>query len=160
MGNRKISFLFLNQNICRGYSLRQFFSTPKTFAKNNGQENIYNFTQDFLFVYLNLCKVLLSLLDKLKVTSEHVLIIGHCPLMYIGKTVSLTLYIIFFYHQYLSQLGWRGGKIVDLCPEVLQLKVRTPITAYFFIFAFLFVNDDLYHFLSDMTKKRKAERRP
>ena len=59
--------------------------------------------------------MLLSFLDKFKVTSEHVLIIG--------KTVSLTLYIILFYHQFWSQLGWRGGKIVDLWPEVLQLKV-------------------------------------
>ena len=52
----------------------------------------------------------------------------------VGKTLSLTLYIIFFYHSYLSQLSWRGGKIVDLCPEVLRLKVRTPATAYFFYF--------------------------
>ena len=39
--------------------------------------------------------------------------------------------------------------MVDLCPEVLQLKVRTPITAYFLSLLFdifMFVNDDLYYF--------------
>ena len=33
--------------------MRQFFWAPKTYAKNYGQENIYNFTQK-IFVYLNL----------------------------------------------------------------------------------------------------------
>ena len=70
------------------------------------------------------------------------------------------MYIIFFYHQNLSQLGLRGGKIVDLCPEVLQLKVRSPMTAYFFIFAFfIFYVCELWPllFLSDMTENEKRK---
>ena len=37
----------------RTVSMRQFFWAPKTYAKNYGLENIYNFTLIF-FVYLNL----------------------------------------------------------------------------------------------------------
>ena len=60
----------------------------------------------------------------------------------------------------MSQLGWRGGKIVDLCPKFLRLKVPTPTTAYFssliFLY-FMFVNDDIYYFLSDMTENEKRK---
>ena len=59
MCNRKIIFLFLNQNICCGYSKEPsqwdgFFWVPITYAKNYGLENIYNFTMK-IFVNLNLC---------------------------------------------------------------------------------------------------------
>ena len=48
--NRKIIFLFLNQNIMlwvlkRTVSMRQFFrAAPKTYVKTDGYENIYIFT--------------------------------------------------------------------------------------------------------------------
>ena len=29
-------FLFVNQNICCGFSMRRFFGAPKTYAKNYG----------------------------------------------------------------------------------------------------------------------------
>ena len=60
----------------------------------------------------------------------------------------------------MSQLGWRGGKIVNLCPEVLQLKVRTPITASFFHLCFLiFYVCEWWPllFLSDMTENEKQK---
>ena len=34
--NRKFIFLFLNQNICWGYSMRWFFWAPKTYFKPDG----------------------------------------------------------------------------------------------------------------------------
>ena len=37
----------------RTVSMRRFFWAPKTYAQNNGQENIYNLMLMF-FVYLNL----------------------------------------------------------------------------------------------------------
>ena len=38
---QKIIFLFLNQIMCCG---RRFFWAPTTYGKNDGEENIYNFT--------------------------------------------------------------------------------------------------------------------
>ena len=39
----------------RTFSMRQFFWAPKMYVKNNGTENIYNWTLKN-FVYLNLCQ--------------------------------------------------------------------------------------------------------
>ena len=56
---------------------------------------------------------------------------------------------------------WAGAVVRSfLCPKFLRLKVRTPITAYFFIFDFLyfmFLNDDIYYFLSNMTENEKRK---
>ena len=41
------SFLFLNLNICYGFS---FFLAPKTYAKVGGYENITNFELKMLFI--------------------------------------------------------------------------------------------------------------
>ena len=41
--------------------------------------NVFKVSEYLWYTYA--CISLLSLLDKFKVTSEHVLIIGHCPLM-------------------------------------------------------------------------------
>ena len=54
MRNRKLIFLFLNQEICCGYSMRRFFWAPKTYAKIMGKK-IFTILRWFFFVYLNLC---------------------------------------------------------------------------------------------------------
>ena len=49
MHTRNITFLFLNRNICCGYS-----KEPSRYAKIYRQENIYNYTLN-IFVHLNQC---------------------------------------------------------------------------------------------------------
>ena len=66
--NRKIIFLFLNQNIMlwvlkRTVSMRQFFRAPKTYVKTDGYENIYIFTPTNTQTYVSvsikqLCTIL------------------------------------------------------------------------------------------------------
>ena len=56
--NENLIFLFLNQNICCGYSKEPSqwdgsFEHPKTYVKTDGSENIYIFMLK-IFVYLNL----------------------------------------------------------------------------------------------------------
>ena len=41
----------------RTVSMRRFFWAPKSYAKNYGLENIYNFMLN-IFVYLNLCDIM------------------------------------------------------------------------------------------------------
>ena len=54
----------------RTVSMRRFFWAPKTYAKNFGWENIYNFMLKF-FVYLNLwlkCSMVYTGLEKIFLT--------------------------------------------------------------------------------------------
>ena len=58
MPNRKLNYLFLNQNICFGYSKELpksdgSFEHPKHMLKIKGKKKIYNFMLKY-FVYLNL----------------------------------------------------------------------------------------------------------
>ena len=120
---KKLIFLFLNQILCCGFSLRWFFWAPKTNIKTDRKENIYNLSQCMRFPamwYLRPAKPQISLLRR-AVWSEPLLVTW---VFYDCQATNWTPFGVSKLKRWLQRLVW-----VYTCQKVklLELSCRGSI---------------------------------